>query len=79
MPPTQAGIIPRRGSQYQNTSDTDSVFAVKDTADKSGSCAVLCCSQPQMALHWLLISFPTASSVHAEKAKSKGAITDKGC
>lgn len=36
-------------------------------------------SQLQMALHWLLISFPTASLVHAEKAKSKGAITDKGC
>lgn len=58
MPPTQAGIIPVRGSQYQNNSDTDFTLAVKDTK-----------SDFHMALHWLLISVPTANLAHAETIK----------
>lgn len=67
MPPTQAGIIPGPGTQYLNTSDTYSMITIKDTAYKSRSdvhMSVLC-TDPQMALHWLLISFPTASIAHA--------------
>lgn len=65
--PTQAGIIPSCGSQYQSSSDTDSVFVVKNRKAE----AIFRISVPITVLNrkWQLISFSTAILLPLPKAK----------
>lgn len=74
MPPTQAGIIPVRGSQYQNNSDTDFNACCQGHQKRLSQGVTLAAD---------LCSHCKFSSCRNNKTnkqnKSKGSIADKWC